>query len=167
MRDQVIRFPTDTEIRYCNSKVDKTSFLTGDRTMLTLDIMMLREPSWDVPNPYFITTHITVITMLIDGVRRLCESVCVTLTDGYDDNDNLIIKETFFVTADMVDNPIWGDADELAFGPLCDACMSAYNEKYGDGTLTPPTLDENGEGVCFENGAWKAVLNIPDVAEPK
>ena len=164
---EVCRFPTDTEIRYVNSRVDKTTFLTGARNTTdgTMDIMMLRNDSAENENPSYIACPIaTSLLTKPDGDLWLGETITLEMENEYD-------GETicYLLTADMVDNPLWSEADEEHYGPLCEACKKNYVMKYGDGNgvIKASALDENGEGVFFDGTKWKAVINVPDVAEPK
>ena len=158
--EQVVRFPTDTEIRYVNSSVDKTTFLTGARDTEhgTMEIMMLRNHTTENENPKFIASPIrTVLIMKPNGERWLGETIALDMWNEYSGE-----TISYLITANMVDNPLWSEQDEEEYGSLCDSCLKNYVMKYGDGNGLdkPPELDENGEGVCFENGAWKAVVNL-------
>ncbi len=162
----VIRFPTDTEIRYVNSSVDKTTFLTGARNTTdgTIEIMMIRNESGETENPQFIASTIRLAMITKPNCEELCfETIHLDMESG--DGETIC----YLLTADMTDNPLWSEADEAQYGPLCDACLKNYNMKYGDGNgiVKPSELDENGEGVFFDGTKWKAVINVPDVAEPK
>jgi hypothetical protein len=158
---EIVRFPTDTEIRYVNSSVDKTTFLTGARDTEhgTLEIMMLRNHTAENENPKFIASPIRNVLIMKpkSEVAWWMETIHLDMWNEYS-------GETvgYLITADMVNHPLWTEQDEQEYGPLCDACLKNYNMKYGDGNGIdkPSELDENGEGVCFENGAWKAVINL-------
>ena len=160
--DPVVRFPIDTEFRYCNSGVDKTTFLTGARNTEngTIEIMLLRNDCAENEHPVFIACPFkTVLITKPDGELWAGETITLEMENEY--NGEITC---YLLTADMIDIPLWTEADEERYGPLCDECKKNYAMKYGDnnGVVKASVLDENGEGVYFNGTAWQAVVKVPE-----